>query len=58
MTRGSIVCRKSDPVHVGRVVLVNLTQRCVNVRWLGEREILEFAIPVEELTIATEWKRS
>lgn len=54
MKYGDIVARKSDPVHVGRVVLVVGDK--VNVRWFGVKEMIEHQIPNDELMLAIDWK--
>jgi hypothetical protein len=56
MNRGTIVARKGDPVHAGRVVRFDRTRDLVNVRWFGACDVLEFMIPAAELQPAVDWK--
>jgi hypothetical protein len=56
INRGSIVCRKDDPVHVGRVTYIIKKNgvRLMGVHWFTG--ILEFVIPERELQLTREWK--
>jgi hypothetical protein len=53
--RGSVVRRRSDPVHTGVVTSVNWTWKTCTVRWCSSN-VLEFLISIEELETAEEWK--
>lgn len=51
--RGDLVCRRADPVHVGRVLAV-IGERAT-LRWL-ETQWLEFGVALADLQHAEAWK--
>jgi hypothetical protein len=57
ITRGSIVSKKADPVHTGRVTQLNITDGKVfaQVRWFG-LDCVESRIPEGDLQVTEEWK--
>ena len=58
VTRGDVVRRKSDPVHTGRVVQINVAlnqEVFALVRWF-DLNVLESRVAVTELEKAEEWK--
>jgi hypothetical protein len=52
---GDLVRRRSDPVHTGRVVRIELSKKLVEVRWL-KLDCLECLISLRELEPAENWK--
>jgi hypothetical protein len=54
---GDIVRKKTDPVHSGRVVRVDVAGERVNVGWFGgPRGTLEYMIPTTDLEPAQDRK--